>query len=32
VTSTFYREDLDAALLQIAYDVTERVTLPTNEM
>jgi hypothetical protein len=32
VTSTWWREDLDAVLMQIAYDVTERVTLPTNEM
>ena len=32
VTSTFYREDLDSALMQIAYDVTEKITLPTNEM
>jgi len=31
VTSTFYREDLDAALMQIALDVTERVTF-SNEM
>jgi hypothetical protein len=32
VTSTFYREDLDSALMQIAYDVTEKVTLPSNEI
>jgi hypothetical protein len=32
VTSTFYREDIDAAIMQIAYDVTEKVTLPNNEM
>jgi hypothetical protein len=32
VTSTFYREDLDAAIMQIAYDVTEKITLPNNEM
>jgi hypothetical protein len=32
VTSTFYREDLEAALMQIAYEVTEKVTLPSNEI
>jgi hypothetical protein len=32
VTSVFYREDIDSALMQIALDVTEKVTLPSNEM
>ena len=27
-----YREDLDSALMQIAYDVTEKITLTSNEI
>jgi len=32
VTSAFYREDTDSALMQIAYDVTEHLVNPGNEM
>jgi hypothetical protein len=32
VTSTFYREDTDSALLQIAYDVAAHLVNPGNEM
>jgi hypothetical protein len=32
VSSMFYREDTDQALMQIAYDVTEHLVNPGNEM
>jgi len=32
VTSTFYREDLDQVLIQIAYEVTEKFEGTGNEM
>jgi hypothetical protein len=32
VSSTFYREDLDQVLMQIAYDVTDKFEAPNNEM
>jgi hypothetical protein len=32
VTSTFYREDLDQVLMQIAYEVTEKFVGTGNEM
>ena len=32
VTSQFYREDTDSALMQIAYDVTEHLVNPGNEI